>query len=81
MSKQKQLSPKYEIFGKDKPENVRSIEEIMKDKKQKQLEHKQKKLSAKKKANKVFKLDKLGLERLLIVLKRIDVLSLNISTR
>lgn len=37
----------FKRFGKDKPENVRSIEQIVKDKKQKQLERKQIKLSTK----------------------------------
>ncbi len=34
-------------FGKDRPENVRSIEQTVKDKKQKQLERKQRKLREK----------------------------------
>ena len=34
----------FKRFGKDRPENVRSIEQMVKDKKQKQLERKQRKL-------------------------------------
>lgn len=34
-------------FGKDRPENVRSIEQMVKDKKKKQLERKQRKLETK----------------------------------
>ena len=37
----------FKRFGKDMPENVRSIEQIVKDKKKKQLERKQRKLRAK----------------------------------
>lgn len=37
----------FKRFGKDSPENVRSIEQIVKDKKKKQLERKQRKLRAK----------------------------------
>ena len=39
----------FKRFGRDRPENVRSIEQIVKDKKQKQLERKQRKLRAKEK--------------------------------
>ncbi|MFH1993859.1 MAG: hypothetical protein ABIK98_15875 [Pseudomonadota bacterium] len=34
----------FKRFGKDRPENVRSSEQMVKDKKQKQLERKQRKL-------------------------------------
>lgn len=37
----------FKRFGKDRPENVRSIEQIVKDKKKKQLERKQRKLREK----------------------------------
>ncbi|MBU0988192.1 MAG: hypothetical protein KKH68_13170 [Proteobacteria bacterium] len=37
----------FKRFGKIRPENVRSIEQMVKDKKQKQLERKQKKLTTK----------------------------------
>ena len=37
----------FKRFGKDRPENVRSIEQIVKDKKRKQLERKQRRLKAK----------------------------------
>jgi hypothetical protein len=37
----------FKRFGKDRPENVRSIEQMVKDKKKKQLERKQRKLRAK----------------------------------
>ncbi len=37
----------FKRFGKDRPENVRSVEQMVKDKKKKQLERKQKKLRAK----------------------------------
>jgi len=40
----------FKSFGKDRPENVRSIEQMVKDKKQKQLERKQRKLRAKEKS-------------------------------
>lgn len=35
----------FKRFGKEKPENVRSIEQMVKDKKQKQIEQKQRKLA------------------------------------
>ena len=37
----------FKKFGKDRPENVRSVEQMVKDKKKKQLERKQRKLKAK----------------------------------
>jgi len=37
----------FKRFGKDRPENVRSIEQMVKDKKKKQIERKQRKLSTK----------------------------------
>lgn len=37
----------FKNFGKERPENVRSIEQLVKDKKQKQLERKRRKLEAK----------------------------------
>jgi len=37
----------FKRFGKDRPENVRSIEQTVKDKKQKQLQRKQRKLRKK----------------------------------
>lgn len=40
----------FERFGKDRPENVRSIEQMVKDKKKKQLDGKQRKLRAKEKS-------------------------------
>jgi hypothetical protein len=39
----------YKRFGKERPENVRSIEQMVKDKKQKQLDRKQRRLEAKEK--------------------------------
>lgn len=36
----------FKNFGKERPENVRSIEQTVKDKKQKQLERKRRKLEA-----------------------------------
>ena len=39
----------YKRFGKDRPENVRSIEQVVKDKKKKQLGRKQRKLRTKEK--------------------------------
>jgi len=81
MAKQKQLSPKYQVwidarkrhklshahiqmarelgmdpkrFGKDRPENVRSVEQMVKDKKKKQLERKQRKLTAKESSQQRF---------------------------
>ncbi len=38
----------FKRFGKDRPENVRSIEQMVKDKKRKQLERKQRRLRARK---------------------------------
>ena len=40
----------FKRFGKDRPENVRSIEQMVKDKKKKQLERKQRKLRTKEKS-------------------------------
>jgi len=40
----------FKRFGKDRPENVRSIEQMVKDKKQKQLQRKQRKLRKKEKS-------------------------------
>jgi hypothetical protein len=40
----------FKRFGKERPENVRSIEQIVKDKKQKQLARKQRKLRTKEKS-------------------------------
>ena len=37
----------FKRFGRDRPENVRSVEQMVKDKKKKQLERKQMKLRAK----------------------------------
>jgi len=37
----------FKRFGKEKPESVRSIEQLVKDKKKKKLERKQRKLRAK----------------------------------
>ncbi len=37
----------FKRFGKERPENIRSIEQMVKDKKRKQLERKQRKLKAK----------------------------------
>ncbi len=37
----------FKRFVKDRPENIRSVEQMVKDKKKKQLERKQKKLRAK----------------------------------
>lgn len=37
----------FKRFGKEKPESVRSIEQMVKDKKKKKLERKQRKLIAK----------------------------------
>ena len=37
----------FKKFGKDRPEKVRSVEQMVKDKKKKQLERKQRKLKAK----------------------------------
>ena len=37
----------FKKFGKDWPENVRSVEQMVKDKNKKQLERKQRKLKAK----------------------------------
>jgi hypothetical protein len=37
----------YKRFGKEGPENIRSIEQIVKDKKRKQLERKERKLKEK----------------------------------
>ena len=39
----------YKRFGKDRPENIRSIEQVIKDKKKKQLGRKQRKLRTKEK--------------------------------
>jgi hypothetical protein len=39
----------YKRFGKDRPENERSIEQVVKDKKKKQLDRKQRKLRTKEK--------------------------------
>jgi len=39
-------------FGKERPEEIRSIEQMLKDKKRKQLERKQRKLKTQEKANK-----------------------------
>jgi hypothetical protein len=39
----------YKRFGKERPENVRSIEQMVKDKKQKQRDCKQRRLEAKEK--------------------------------
>jgi len=39
----------YKRFGKERPENVRSIEQMVKGKKQKQLDRKQRRLEAKEK--------------------------------
>ena len=39
----------FKRFGKDRPENVRSIEQMVKDKKKKQFEYKQSKLRTKEK--------------------------------
>jgi len=40
----------FKRFGKDRPENVRSIEQMVKDKKKKQFENKQRKLRTKEKS-------------------------------
>jgi hypothetical protein len=40
----------FKNFGKERPENVRSIEQLVKDKKQKQLKRKQQKLEAREKS-------------------------------
>jgi len=40
----------FKRFGKDRPENVRSIEQMVKDKKNKQFENKQRKLRTKEKS-------------------------------
>jgi hypothetical protein len=40
----------YKRFGKDRPENERSIEQVVKDKKKKQLGRKQRKLRTKEKS-------------------------------
>ena len=40
----------YKRFGKDRPENERSIEQVVKDKKKKQLDRKQRKLRTKEKS-------------------------------
>ena len=40
----------FKRFGKDRPKNVRSIEQMVKDKKQKQLQRKHRKISTKEKS-------------------------------
>ena len=40
----------FKRFGKDRPENLRSIEQMVKDKKKKQLDRKQRKLKTKEKS-------------------------------
>jgi rhodanese-related sulfurtransferase len=40
----------FKRFGKDRPENVRSIEQMVKDKKRRQIEQKQRKLKEKEKS-------------------------------
>ena len=47
----------FKRFGKERPENIRSIEQMVKDKKRKQLERKQRKLKAKEQANKSLERD------------------------
>ncbi len=41
----------FKRFGKERPENVRSIEQMVKEKKQKQLERKQQKLRTKERSD------------------------------
>lgn len=48
----------FKRFGKERPENIRSIEQVVKDKKRKQLERKQRKLKAKEQANKSLERDR-----------------------
>jgi len=48
----------FKRFGKERPENIRSIEQMVKDKKRKQLERKQRKLKAKEQANKSLERDR-----------------------